>query len=299
MTRQFPLTITATPQVIPVSGGDLGFHKIFIGFGTAPASGYVSVEKRAIGSNMWEPINGGENAPIVAGQATIFTDGAIGSLRVTFIALIGGAAPALWISSEPTAWPPLNMTTDAGTGPSARYRVDVGQTGFFARRMWSLSYEFASTNPIAATPLVFRFIIPINFIVHAHSLSVDQGGITLRTYSASQGTPSGTFGTAHTAVSENTMTEQPAYSFQSAIASGGVFTPSGGAVPITALRVRSASATAQQSSVGSDAISEKGRSAGTYFAVLARMTNVNGDCTGVYNLVIEERPNGSQMPFPT
>lgn len=299
MTRQFPLTITASPQVVPVSGGDLGFHKIFIGFGTAPASGYVSVEKRAIGSSMWEPINGGENLPIVAGQAAIYTDGAIGSLRVTFIALDGGAAPALWLSSEATAWPPLNMATDAGTGPSARYRVDVGQTGFFARRMWSLSYEFASTNPIAATPLVFRFIIPVNFIVHAHSLTVDQGGVTLRTYAASQGNPGGSFTTAHQAAPENTMSEQPAYAFQAAIASGGTFTPSGGAVPITPLRVRTSGATAQQSSVGGSAVSEKGRSAGTYYAVLSRMTGVNDNCTGVYNLVIEERPNGSQMPFPT
>lgn len=299
MTRQFPLAITATPQIVPVPGGDLGFHKIFIGFGTAPASGYVSVEKRLIGSSLWEPISGGENVPIVAGQAVIYADGAIGSLRVTFIALSGGAAPALWLSSEPTAWPPLNMATDGGTGPSARYRVDVGQTGFFARRMWSLSYEFASTNPIAETPLVFRFIIPVNFIVHAHSLTVDQGGVTLRTYAATQGAPGGSFSTVHQAASENTMNEQPAYAFQAAIASGGTFTPAGGEVPIAALRVRTAGSTAQESSVGGSAVSEKGRAAGTYYAALSRMTGVNGDCTGVYNLVIEERPNGSQMPFPT
>lgn len=299
MTRQFPLAITATPQVIPVPGGDLGFHKILIGFSTAPASGYVSVEKRQIGSSMWEPINGGENAPIVAGQAAIYTDGAIGALRVTFIALDGGAAPALWLSSEPTSWPPLNMATDGGTGPSARFRVDVGQTGFFARRAWALSYEFATANPIAATPLVFRLIMPVNFIIHAHGLSVDQGGMTLRTYSESQGAPGGVFGTPHTPVSENTMNEEPAYEFQAAIASGGTFTPSGGAVPLTPLRVRTSGATAQQTSVGGSAVSEKGRAPGTYYAVLARMTGVSGDCTGVYNLVVEERPNGSQMPFPS
>lgn len=98
---------------------------------------------------------------------------------------------------------------------------------------------------------------------------------------------------------ENTMSEQSTYTFQTAIASGGTFTPSGGAVPITALRVRTAGSTAQKSSVGGVAISEKGRAAGTYYAVLSRMTGVSGDCTGVYNLVVEERPNGSQMPFPT
>ncbi|MNQ38822.1 hypothetical protein D3C85_524160 [compost metagenome] len=188
------------------------------------------------------------------------------------------------------AHPPFDLLTDGGDGPNRRLRVDVGQTGFFGRRMWSLNYEFAAANPIAATPLVFRFIIPVNFIIHAHSLSLDQGGLTLRTYSAAQGTAGGTFSTTHTPVSENSMTEAASYAFQTQIASGGTFTPTVGQAPLTPLRVRTANATAQQSSVGGEAVSEKGRAAGTYYAVLARMTGVSGDCTGVYNLVLEERP---------
>lgn len=188
------------------------------------------------------------------------------------------------------AAPPFDLLTDGGDGPSRRIRVDVGQTGFFARRMWSLNYEFATANPIAATPLVFRVVIHVNFIIHAHSLSLDQGGLTLRTYSAAQGVEGGTFSTTHTPVSENSMTEEAAYVFQSSITSGGTFTPNVGQVPLTPLRVRTANATAQQSSVGGEAVSEKGRAAGTYYAVLSRMTGVAGDCTGVYNLVIEERP---------
>lgn len=185
--------------------------------------------------------------------------------------------------------PPFDLLTDGGNGPNRRLRVDTGQTGFFARRMWSLSYEFSSTNPIAGTPLVFRLIIPTNFIIHAHFLSVDQGGVTLRTYSASQGVAGGTFSTSYTPRSENTMTEQEAYVFQSTINSGGTFTPNIGEQPLTPLRVRTSGATAQQASVGQGAISEKGRDPGTYYAVISRMTGVAGDCTGVYNLVIEER----------
>lgn len=188
------------------------------------------------------------------------------------------------------AHPPFDLLTDGGDGPNRRLRVDVGQTGFFGRRMWSLNYEFAAANPIAATPLVFRFIIPVNFIIHAHSLSIDQGGLTLRTYSAAQGTPGGTFSTAHAPISENSMTEAASYAFQTQIASGGTFTPTVGQVPLTPLRVRTANATAQQSSVGGEAVSEKARATGTYYAVLARMTGVSGDCTGVYTIVIEERP---------
>lgn len=186
---------------------------------------------------------------------------------------------------------PEKLITDGGiNGVAPRIRVDNGQTGFFARRMWSLNYEFASTNPIAATPLVFRFILPTNFIIHAHGLTVDQGGVTLRTYTAGQGTPGGTFGTTHALSSENSMSEVAPYAFQSQVASGGTFTPTAGQVPLTPLRVRTAGATAQQSSVGGEAVSEKGRSPGTYYAVLQRMTGVTGDCTGVYSIVIEERP---------
>jgi len=186
---------------------------------------------------------------------------------------------------------PNVLITGGGVGGIApRVRVDVGQTGFFARRMWSLNFEFATANPINTTPLVFRFIIPTNFIIHAHSLEVDQGGLTLRTYTAAQGTPGGTFSTPHTLSSENSMTEQAAYTFQTQVASGGTFTPTAGQSPLTPLRVRTAGATAQQSSVGGEAVSEKGRAAGTYYAVLARMTGVTGDCTGVYSIVIEERP---------
>jgi len=188
------------------------------------------------------------------------------------------------------AHPPFDLLTDGGTGPNRRLRVDVGQTGFFGRRTWSLNYEFAAANPIAATPLVFRFILPVNFIIQAHGLTVDQGGLTLRTYGAAQGAAGGTFGTSHTPSSENSMTEAAAYTFQTQISSGGTFTPNAGQVPITPLRVRTAGATAQQSSVGAEAVAEKGRSAGTYYAVLSRMTGVSGDCTGVYTIVIEERP---------
>jgi len=193
-------------------------------------------------------------------------------------------------SERVVAQPPFDLLTDGGDGPVRRLRVDTGQTGFFGRRMWAINYEFATANPIAATPLVFRVIIPVNFIIHAHTLTLDQGGATLRTYAAAQGVAGGTFASAHTPVSENSMTEQAAYTFQSQIASGGTFTPNGGQVPLTPLRVRTAGATAQQSSVGGEAVSEKGRAAGTYYAVIARMTGVSGDCTGVYNLVIEERP---------
>lgn len=200
------------------------------------------------------------------------------------------AVTALPDEPLPVYLPEVLITGGGIGGNSPRLRVDTGQTGFFARRMWELTYEFASANPIAATPLVFRLIIPVNFIIHAHALSIDQGGLTLRTYAAAQGTAGGTFDTPFDPVSANSMTENAPYAFQSQIASGGTFTPNVGQRPLTPIRLRTAGATAQQSSVGGAVISEKARAAGTYYAVLARMTGVSGDCTGTYTLVIEERP---------
>lgn len=187
------------------------------------------------------------------------------------------------------AKPPIKLLTD-GDGPAARLRVDVGQTGFFARRMWSLNYEFASANPIAATPLVFRFTIPVNFIIHAHTLTLDQGGLTLRTYAASQGVAGGSFSTPHALSSENSMDEAEPYAFQTLIDSGGTFTPNLGEVPITPLRLRTSGVTVQASSVGGEVVSEKARAMGVYYGTLARMAGVSGDCLGVYTIVIEERP---------
>lgn len=287
--QYFPLQLAAGPQVFPSFGASAGSHRLALTFNVAPAAGVALIEYKLLGSPLWVVLQAA--APLTSGYVTDNVDGPVELFRVTFSGLSGGSSPALWVSTQETAELPLRLLTDGGDGPAARLRTDNGQTGFFARRMWALVYEFASSNPIAATPLVFRLALPANFIVHAHSLSVDQGGVALRTYAASQGTPGGVFGTPHPVASENGMTEQAAYAFQAVVESGGSFTPNVGATPITALRVRTSGATAQQTSVGGSAVSEKGRPAGTYFAVLSRMTGVSGDCTGTYNLVIEERPS--------
>lgn len=290
MTTSYQLQAANGAQTFPVIDGSIRSYAAALSFDVAPSAGTVTLEVQAIGSSAWVPVTRGVNVSVTTGQAQFSFDGAIRFVRVTFSGLVGGSGPILWVSSQSALIPLFDLLTDGGNGPSRRLRVDNGQTGFFGRRMWSLNYEFATANPIAATPLVFRFVMPVNFVIHAHFLSVDQGGLTLRTYEASQGTPGGTFGTVHAPASENTMTEAGAYAFQSQIASGGTFTPSVGQNPITPLRVRTSGATAQQSSVGQGAVSEKGRAPGTYYAVLSRMTGVSGDCTGVYSLVIEERP---------
>lgn len=290
MTTSYQLQAVNGSQVVPVADGSIRSYTVVLSFGVAPSAGTVTIETQDIGSATWMTVTRGEDVDVTSGQAAFSFDGAIRFVRITFAGLVGGSMPILWVSSQAALIPLFDLLTDGGNGPSRRLRVDSGQTGFFSRHMWALAYEFAAANPIAATPLVFKFIIPVNFIIHAHFLSVDQGGLTLRTYAASQGVEGGVFGSSYAPLSENSMTEKELYAFQTLITSGGTFTPNVNQRPITPLRVRTSGATAQQSSVGLGAVSEKGRAPGIYYAVLARMTGVTGDCTGVYNIVIEERP---------
>lgn len=183
-------------------------------------------------------------------------------------------------------WPIIRqiLLTD-NAGPSQRLRVDPGQTGFFARRMWRLSFEIIG---LAATPVVLKVVMPVDFIIHHQSLSIDEGGVGLRAYRTGQGTEGGSFATPVPMYSVNFMEEQPAYAFQGTVFTGGTFTPSAPAVETT--RVRSANATAQATTVGADVTGERGLVNSTYFLVFGSLPGVTGDSAGVYTLIVEERP---------
>lgn len=176
------------------------------------------------------------------------------------------------------------LLTD-GAGPNQRLRVDPGQTGFFARRQWRLSFEFLA---LGATPIVLRVTMPVNFIIHLQSLSVDDGGVALRAYRTGQGTPGGTFSTPVQMYSVNFMDEFPAYAFQGAVDTGGTFTPSAPAVET--IRVLTSGATAQATTVSAAQTGERGLAADTYYLVLENLPGISGTSNGVYALIVEERP---------
>jgi hypothetical protein len=188
-------------------------------------------------------------------------------------------------SERVVAEPPFDLLTDGGTGESRRLRVDSGQTGFFSRHMWRLSYEFTGLD---ATPLVFKVTVPVNFIIHHQQLAVDEGGVALRAYRTGQGTEGGTFSTPVLMYSVNFMDEKPAYVFQATVSTGGTFTPS--APSVETIRVRTAGATAQQSTVGESSFGERGLLFDTYYLVVSKLTGVSGASSGVYTLIVEERP---------
>lgn len=188
-------------------------------------------------------------------------------------------------AEQQLAHPPFDLLTDGGTGPNRRLRVDPGQTGFFARRQWRLSFEFVDLD---ATPIVLRVTMPVNFIIHLQSLSVDDGGVSMRAYRTGQGTPGGTFGTPVPMYSVNFMNEADAYVFQGSVDTGGTFTPTAPAVETT--RVLTSGATAQATSVSASQSGERGLAADVYYLVIETLPGVSGGSSGVYTLIVEERP---------
>lgn len=285
MTVSHQLQAINGPQIIYVNDGSIRSYAVGLSFGVAPSAGSVTIETQAIGSSAWVTVARGSGVDITSGQATFSFDGAIRSVRVTFAGLVGGAMPILWVSSQAALIPLFDLLTDGGNGPARRLRVDSGQTGFFARRQWRLSHEFIDLD---ATPVVLRVAMPVNFIIHLQSLSVDSGGVALRAYRTGQGTPAGTFSTPVPMYSVNFMTEQLAYAFQGAVDTGGAFTPSAPAVET--IRVRTSGATAQQTTVSAAQTGERGLSADTYYLVISKLAGVSGGSSGVYSLIVEERP---------
>lgn len=285
MTTSHQLQAIDGPQIIPVTDGSIRSYAVALSFGVAPSAGTVTVEVQAIGSMTWVPVTRGVDVDITTGQAAFTFDGAVRLVRVTFTGLVGGVMPILWISSQSALIPMFDLLTDGGNGPNRRLRVDTGETGFFARRQWRLSYEFLTLD---ATPIVLRVTMPVNFIIHLQALSIDTGGVALRAYRTGQGTPGGTFDTPVAMYSVNFMDEFPVYAFAGTVDTGGTFTPSAPAVET--IRVRTSGATAQQTTVSASQTGERGLAADVYYLVLSKLSGVSGNSTGVYALIIEERP---------
>ncbi len=270
------------PQIIPVIDGSIMSYAVFLSFDTAPSAGTVTVESQAVGSSAWSSINLGASAPITSGQLALSFDGAIRAIRVTFSGLVGGVRPIMWVSSQETANPPLRLLTDKGTGPNARLRVDVGQTGFFAGKEFRTFREF---NIAAGQSLVLKFAVPINVILEQQGIELDSG--SLRITNSVGGTPGGTFSETLPVIGKNNMTERPTpfYTPQVVVTAGGTIT---GATALDIHRVVAATATAQQSTVGNMVGDERGIAVNTYHVEHANFGS--GPATGTLWFIWEERP---------
>jgi hypothetical protein len=165
----------------------------------------------------------------------------------------------------------------------ARLETDLGNTGFWEGHEFRLSYELDITQLT-----VLKFTSSIDFIIQSQVLDVDQDGLKLSVYRASQGVDNGGFITPIDFYANNSMSDTPSYTSNATINTGGTFTVNDGELPVEVIRVRSASATAQKSTVEATAGDERGLPAGSYYLEFSVLSGNNP--LGVYSLKWEERP---------
>lgn len=155
---------------------------------------------------------------------------------------------------------PLRLLTDRG-GVSQRLRVDPGQTGFFAGRMFR---SFVSqTLPVAGPSVSFRFVAPVDFILWSQDLTLTQGALQLEIFTGV--TDGGGWVTELPIIGVNRMSErpQPFYNPQVTIQTGGSFT---GGTRVDLIIVNSGSNQGNQSSQNAGGqTTERGLPAGSYF----------------------------------
>lgn len=185
-------------------------------------------------------------------------------------------------AEQQVAHPPLDLLTDGGTGPNRRFRVDVGQTGFFAGREFR---TFRRLNITAGAIVVIKAVVPINIILFGLEANIYQGLLDVETVVG--GTEGGTFSEALPIFPRNTMSERPTpiYTPLVVLTAGGTHT--GGTV-LDPLVVKAADNSNFAASVGSQSSDERGVGAGTYYIRLTAVTG-QGDVLGTFKARWEER----------
>lgn len=177
------------------------------------------------------------------------------------------------------AQPPAFLLT--GT-TRQRFRVDVGEAGFFEGRQFRTFREFSIAT---GTTLTLKFVVPINVILMTQGAELDDG--SLRITNSVGGTPGGTFSETLPVVPKNTMTERPTplYTPVVVVTAGGTIT---GATALDIHRIVAATATAQQSTVGNQVGDDRGIGANTYHVTYQNIGS--GTATGTLFFIWEERP---------
>ncbi|AXF52877.1 MAG: hypothetical protein [Bacteriophage sp.] len=278
----FPLVVTnGAQQLINPPGGVDQATYLYIGFQTLPSAGTVLIEGQRPGASAWTAIYNGT----AAGAATM-CDGGFGALRVTFSGLAGAANPSISLVAAQTVMLPSKLVTDGGFGPSARLRVDTGQTGFFAGRMFRSFLQ--GVVPVAGPTVQFRIFSPIDFVLWSNEISLTQGAVQMSLYTGA--TPSGTWTKAPT-IGVNRMQSRPQPYYESPIylESGGDFT---GGTLVDPVPVRAPAGNNNADNVKESA-SERGLPAGTYYGRISTLTGglqVNDDAHFTYKPSWEDRP---------
>ena len=160
-----------------------------------------------------------------------------------------------------------------------RIRVDVGQTSFFLGKQFRTYSDFSLG---ALETRYFRFTSLVDFVLFDQNITVSDGAVRLSVWTGA--TPAGSW-TNIPVIGKNRMSSipQPPYATQVTFQTGGTFT---GGTEVEAIRVVSATATAQRSTVGASAGDERGLPATTFYI---KIEATAGTPVCVYSLFWEER----------
>lgn len=173
-------------------------------------------------------------------------------------------------------------------GPSQRLRVDPGQTGFFAGRMFRSFVNLVI--PVAGPAVSFKFVSPVDFILWSQVLTLTQGAIQLDVYAGA--TEATAFSTSLPIIGVNRMSErpQPYYTPLVTISSGGTFT---GGTLVDTMLVNSGSNLGNSASQNTGGeTTERGLPAGTYFGTFSTLAGGIAPVDAahlLYSLTWEER----------
>lgn len=174
-------------------------------------------------------------------------------------------------------------------GPWRRLRVDDGETGFFEGRQFALRKKLEIP---AGTPLVYKFTIPVDFILFEQALACSDGDIEFYAHRAANVTETGTFSTVVQSVQKNISSTRRLfagsyYSQQAQILTGGGITIIDPDNYADYDRVKTANATGQLTTIGGGRGQERYLSAGSYYLIFS---SLSGTSTGRYTIAWEERP---------
>lgn len=177
---------------------------------------------------------------------------------------------------------------------SERVRVDEEEIGFYDGREFRTFREFnssgAATSIAAGATYVIKAVVPIDIVLVQLSAHFDNGTVRIETVVG--GTEGGSFTDIFPILGANNMAGQRAK-----VVGGGFYLPTvtlsgggthtGGTV-IDVIRLRTANATAQATTVGATTDSKRGVSANTYYF---RITNISASIAeGVFSARWEEKP---------
>jgi len=272
-------------QTFAIPGGVSGSSKIYLKFSSAPSAGTVTFEIQRPGSADWTSVQNGSLVGLSSGSAQVMADGGFSAVRLTFSGIVGGSGLTLAVVENATGTPASDLLTDGGFGVNRRIRVDSGQTGFFAGRMFRTFHEFSIPAAGSLNPL---FQMPINFILWSQQIEIDAGGIKVE--NIINPTIAGVF-TELPVIGRNRMTEapQPLYASQMQCGQGGTLT--GGTV-VDSLRLRTT--TNQGSSHSSNIVNgqddERGVPSGAYGIRLTALSGISEATLGTIHVMWEERP---------